>query len=69
MGGFEHVADPELYARWVEFGMFSPVALVFGMEHPTYKEPWAYGDISLKIFKQYDSYTLQAHSLHLQQCL
>lgn len=54
MGGFEHQADPELYIRWVQFGMFSPVAHLFGMDHPGYKEPWNYGDEALKIFKQYD---------------
>ncbi len=55
MGGFEHVADPELYMRWVQFGMFSPVAMVFGMDHPGYKEPWNYGDEALRNFKKYDS--------------
>jgi alpha-glucosidase len=54
MGGFEHQADPELYIRWVQFGMFSPVALVFGMDHPGYKEPWKYGDDALRNFKNYD---------------
>ncbi len=54
MGGFEHVADPELYNRWVQFGMFSPIALVFGMEHPNYKEPWSYGPEALANFKKYD---------------
>jgi alpha-glucosidase (family GH31 glycosyl hydrolase) len=55
MGGFEHAADPELYIRWVQFGMFSPVALVFGMDHPGYKEPWNYGADALRNFKKYDS--------------
>lgn len=54
MGGFEHQADPELYIRWVQFGMFSPIALVFGMDHPGYKEPWKYGDDALRNFKKYD---------------
>jgi alpha-glucosidase len=54
MGGFEHVADPELYMRWVQFGMFSPVAMVFGMDHPGYKEPWNYGADALANFKKYD---------------
>lgn len=54
MGGFEHQADPELYMRWVQFGMFSPVAMVFGMDHPGYKEPWGYGEDALANFKKYD---------------
>lgn len=55
MGGFEHIADPELYIRWCQFGMMSPIAMVFGMDHPGYKEPWNYGDTALRIFKKYDS--------------
>jgi len=54
MGGFEQVADPELYVRWCQFGMFSPIALLFGMEHPNYKEPWNYGDEAQAIFTKYD---------------
>lgn len=36
MGGFEQYSpyDTELYTRWVQFGMFSPIAMVFGMDHP-----------------------------------
>ncbi|HLR36876.1 MAG TPA: TIM-barrel domain-containing protein [Chitinophagaceae bacterium] len=55
MGGFEGKADPELYIRWCQFGMFSPVAMAFGMDHPGYKEPWNYGEKALKNFKKYDS--------------
>jgi len=54
MGGFEHVADPELYIRWCQFGMFSPIAMLFGMEHPHYKEPWQYGEQALSVFRDYD---------------
>ncbi|HKI45233.1 MAG TPA: TIM-barrel domain-containing protein [Balneolales bacterium] len=53
-GGFEQKADPELYIRWTQFGMLSPVAMIFGMDHPGYKEPWNYGKEALKIFRQYD---------------
>lgn len=55
MGGFEHNADPELYIRWSQFGMLSPVAHLFGMDHPGYKEPWNYGEDALKIFTSFDS--------------
>lgn len=55
MGGFEHDADPELYIRWTQFGLLSPVAHLFGMDHPGYKEPWNYGEEALKIFRAYDS--------------
>jgi len=54
MGGFEQVADPELYIRWCQFGMFSPISHLFGMEHPNYKEPWSYGAEAQAIFTQYD---------------
>ncbi|MGS2741263.1 glycoside hydrolase family 31 protein [Sinomicrobium sp. M5D2P17] len=52
-GGFEHEADPELYIRWTQFGLLSPVAHLFGMDHPTYKEPWSYGEEALEIFRKY----------------
>ncbi len=55
MGGFEHPADPELFIRWTQFGLLSPIALLFGMDHPGYKEPWSYGDEAFAIFKKYDS--------------
>lgn len=53
MGGFEHKADPELYIRWCQFGLLSPVAHLFGMDHPGYKEPWNYGDTALTLFRKY----------------
>ena len=62
MGGFEQYSpyDNDLYVRWCQFGMFSPVAILFGMDHPRYHEPWTYGDEAMKIFIKYDSlrYTL-----------
>lgn len=54
MGGFEQLPDPELYIRWTQFGFFSPIALVFGMDHPGYKEPWSYGEKALENFRKYD---------------
>lgn len=62
MGGFEQYSpyDTDLYLRWCQFGMFSPVALLFGMDHPRYHEPWTYGEEAQRIFTTYDSlrYTL-----------
>ena len=62
MGGFEQYSayDTDLYLRWCQFGMFSPVALLFGMDHPRYHEPWTYGEEAQRIFVKYDSlrYTL-----------
>ena len=36
-------------------GMFSPVSILFGMDHPRYHAPWTYGEEAQKIFIQYDS--------------
>ncbi|MBQ7162994.1 MAG: DUF5110 domain-containing protein [Bacteroidales bacterium] len=62
MGGFEQYSeyDTDLYLRWCQMGMFSPVALLFGMDHPRYHEPWTYGPEAQRIFVKYDSlrYTL-----------
>lgn len=57
MGGFEQYSayDTDLYIRWCQFGMFSPVAILFGMDHPRYHEPWTYGDEALATFIKYDS--------------
>lgn len=57
MGGFEQYSphDTELYTRWVQFGMLSPIAMVFGMDHPRYHEPWTYGEEALANFIKYDS--------------
>ncbi len=57
MGGFEQYSprDTELYMRWVQFGMFSPVSILIGMDHPHYHEPWTYGEEALRNFITYDS--------------
>lgn len=62
MGGFEQYSayDTDLYLRWCQMGMFSPVAMLFGMDHPRYHAPWTYGPDAERIFIKYDSlrYTL-----------
>lgn len=62
MGGFEQYSpyDTDLYLRWCQMGMFSPVSILFGMDHPRYHAPWTYGEEAERIFIKYDSlrYTL-----------
>lgn len=62
MGGFEQYSpyDTDLYIRWTQMGMFSPVSILFGMDHPRYHAPWTYGPEAERIFIRYDSlrYTL-----------
>ncbi len=57
MGGFEQYSpyDTDLYLRWCQFGMFSPVSILFGMDHPRYHEPWTYGEEAMATFIKYDS--------------
>lgn len=57
MGGFEQYSDydTDLYIRWCQFGMLSPVSILFGMDHPRYHAPWTYGEKAEKIFIKYDS--------------
>ncbi len=57
MGGFEQYSeyDTELYVRWCEFGLFTPMATLFGMDHPRYHEPWTYGKEAMDIFRTYDN--------------
>lgn len=57
MGGFEQYSDydTDLYLRWCQFGMLSPVSILFGMDHPRYHEPWTYGEEAMRIFIKYDS--------------
>lgn len=57
MGGFEQYSayDTELYIRWCQFGLFSPISTLFGMDHPRYHEPWTYGEEAMAIFRQYDN--------------
>lgn len=65
MGGFEQYSayDTDLYLRWCQFGMFSPVSILFGMDHPRYHAPWTYGEEAQRIFIKYDSlrYALQPY--------
>jgi alpha-D-xyloside xylohydrolase len=50
IGGFHKQPTPDLFVRWAQFGMFSPLARAHGM---TTRLPWEYGDEALRIFRQY----------------
>lgn len=45
IGGFQHgIRDDELYARWVQFGVFSPILRIHSTNYDfVCKEPWNYG--------------------------
>lgn len=42
--------SPELYARWAQFGLLSPLARAHGT---TPREPWEFGEEALAIFRRY----------------
>lgn len=51
IGGFSGLPTPELYVRWAQFGLFSSHARAHGVPP---REPWAYGEETERIFRQYD---------------
>lgn len=54
IGGFHlaptHRPSPELYARWAQFGLFSPLSRAHGVDPSL---PWEYGETALRIFRKY----------------
>jgi alpha-D-xyloside xylohydrolase len=50
IGGFAGQPTPELYVRWAQFGLFSPLARAHGR---TTRLPWDYGEEVLRIFRDY----------------
>lgn len=43
IGGFQRDPEPENYARWMQFGAFTPVYRVHGKENAQ-RQPWVYGE-------------------------
>ena len=41
---------PDLYIRWAQFGLFSPLSRIHGIER---REPWYFGKKALEIFRTY----------------
>jgi alpha-D-xyloside xylohydrolase len=50
IGGFHRQPTPELYVRWAQFGLLSPLSRAHGM---TTRLPWDYGEEALRIFRDY----------------
>jgi len=50
IGGFHSQPTPELYVRWAQFGLFSPLSRAHGRST---RLPWDYGEEAERIFRDY----------------
>ncbi|TDD65556.1 alpha-xylosidase [Jiangella aurantiaca] len=50
IGGFHRTPAPDLYVRWAQFGLLSPLSRAHGM---TSRLPWDFGEEALEIFRTY----------------
>jgi alpha-D-xyloside xylohydrolase len=50
IGGFHGRPTPEVFVRWAQFGLFSPLCRAHGT---TTRLPWEYGEEALRIFRDY----------------
>jgi alpha-D-xyloside xylohydrolase len=66
IGGFSGTPTAELYVRWAQFGVFSPLTRTHGNHSP--REPWVYGEDAEKIFRQYMKLRYRIIALHLLLC-
>ncbi|MBN1624733.1 MAG: hypothetical protein JW903_10220, partial [Clostridia bacterium] len=53
IGGFIGRPEPELYIRWTQFGLFSSHSRCHGGGNTNSREPWAFGEESLVIFRKF----------------
>ncbi|KAF8894393.1 alpha-glucosidase [Infundibulicybe gibba] len=51
IGGFEGHPDPEIYQRWVAFGLFSSHSRLHGSS--SYRVPWQYGEDAAKSMSKF----------------
>ena len=54
IGGFIGLPDDELYVRWAQLGLFSSHSRCHGAGDTTHREPWAFSQEALEIFRRYD---------------
>jgi hypothetical protein len=56
-GGFSHaeapLIDPDLYVRWLQFGVFNPVLRFHSAPGSGSRQPWDYGEKNLEIAKRW----------------
>ncbi len=50
VGGYFCTPEPDVYIRWLQFGMLSPAVRFHGTSA---REPWAYGDEAVNQYKKY----------------
>jgi alpha-D-xyloside xylohydrolase len=50
IGGFTIQPEPDLYTRWAQFGLLSPLTRAHGN---TTRLPWDYGETALSVFQHY----------------
>ncbi len=53
VGGFGSDTTPELLARWVQVGCFSPLFRNHSAKGTRFQEPWAFGEEVLNIYRKY----------------
>jgi len=59
IGGFAEQPSGELFARWVQLGVFHPFCRVHSSGHHGDQEPWSFGDEVLEISKKFVSLRYQ----------
>jgi len=52
IGGFREVATPELYARWIQLGVFYPFMRTHSIKFVDHQEPWSFGTEVEEISRQ-----------------
>ncbi len=70
IGGFIGIPDAELYIRWAQLGLFSSHSRCHGGGNNNPREPWAFGDEALGIFRNYAKlrYRLLPYIFSMEAC-
>lgn len=57
IGGFEHTATPDLYKRWVQFGLLSTHSRLHGSK--SYRVPWLFDEEACEVLKYFTNLKCQ----------